>query len=113
MPSDDYASFGGGALKLKGGKVKKHKKKKDKGADLGKSLSIGESSSRTADGRRKEIAEDDDRKTGTGTSGSDDEKNAGSRAAPQTEAERRFAEARRKKVGAPCSSPSPPPPLRR
>ncbi|KAF7541238.1 hypothetical protein G7054_g668 [Neopestalotiopsis clavispora] len=48
MPSDDYVAFsGGGALKLKGGKVSKSKKKKkDKtaGAGLERALSTGESS---------------------------------------------------------------------
>ena len=47
MPSDDYASFsGGGALKLKGGKIGKNKKKKkDKASDLERSLSTGGSGS--------------------------------------------------------------------
>ncbi|ETS79906.1 hypothetical protein PFICI_07435 [Pestalotiopsis fici W106-1] len=44
MPSDDYTAFsGGGALKLKGGKVSKSKKKKkDKAAGLEHALSTGE-----------------------------------------------------------------------
>lgn len=44
MPSDDYASFsGGGALKLKGGKISKNKKKKkDKPSGLERSLSTGD-----------------------------------------------------------------------
>ncbi|KAF3021072.1 hypothetical protein E8E14_012814 [Neopestalotiopsis sp. 37M] len=57
MPSDDYVAFsGGGALKLKGGKVSKSKKKKkDKTAAAGleRALSTGESSA--AEGGNKEI----------------------------------------------------------
>jgi protein FAM32A len=42
MANDDYAFAGSGALKLKGGKVKKHKKKKDK-RSLETALSTGAS----------------------------------------------------------------------
>merc|ERR1712000_328208 len=38
MPSDDYATIGGGALKLKGAKVDKKKKKKKPKTDLEKNL---------------------------------------------------------------------------
>ncbi|SPN98991.1 uncharacterized protein DNG_02030 [Cephalotrichum gorgonifer] len=42
MPLDDYSSAGGGALRLKGAKVTKKKKKKDKGSSLEKALSGGD-----------------------------------------------------------------------
>ncbi|KAI0167788.1 hypothetical protein BJ166DRAFT_496065 [Pestalotiopsis sp. NC0098] len=55
MPSDDYTAFsGGGALKLKGGKVSKSKgkKKKDKtAAGLERALSTGDS----ADGSGRDV----------------------------------------------------------
>lgn len=109
MPSDDYASFGGGgALKLKGAKVKKHKKKrKDKGSDLEKALSTGETSSRTGgegpqvEGRDKE--EDEGGKeirSRDSSHGEEKEESEGGDANVnyKTEAERRFEEAKRKKV---------------
>jgi protein FAM32A len=97
MPSDEYSSFGKGALKLKGvggGKVKKHKKKEKKNSpDLERALATatGEPSSQqplSADKRRSESL--------AGHDGDDEDE------APvvshKTEAERRFEEARRKKV---------------
>ncbi|KAK6078339.1 hypothetical protein SCUP234_12726 [Seiridium cupressi] len=49
MPSDDYTSFkGAGALKLKGGKVSKPKKKKkdkERSSDLERALSTGDAPS--------------------------------------------------------------------
>lgn len=41
MPSGDYAITGGGALKLKGAKVQKKKKKRKDKSDLEKNLSTG------------------------------------------------------------------------
>lgn len=101
MPSDDYASFsGGGALKLKGGKIgKSKKKKKDKASDLERSLSTGGSGgeakldpdkkrakSKAIDDGRPEEAPEDDADEGL--------------ADHKTEAERRHEEAQRKKVRA-------------
>lgn len=49
MPSDDYTTVGGGgALKLKGAKVTKKKKRKDK-ADLEKNLGAGLSGKEVAE----------------------------------------------------------------
>ena len=100
MPSDEYASVGGGgALRLKGGKVKKHKKKKDKGSDLEKNLSTGESSKdlEVVKKRKSEEAEDDEATRAKPSEEPEEEEDS----VPQhrkTEAERRFEEARRKKV---------------
>lgn len=97
MPSDEYASAGGGALRIKGAKVKKHKKKKAK-SDLEKNLATGEPSSSSKD------AEAPDAEERGGAKGKE-ERDAGRREdeeAPsqrhKTEAERRFEEVRRKKL---------------
>ncbi|KAK3997572.1 hypothetical protein QBC44DRAFT_315115 [Cladorrhinum sp. PSN332] len=107
MPSSDYATVARGALKLKGGVpnaagVPKKKKKKSKSSsttDLEKNLSTGESKSpaapsppppetepadttTTATTKQQEFNDDDD---------NDDLKN-------KTEAERRFAEVKRKRL---------------
>jgi len=113
MPSDDYASFGGGALKLKGAKVKKHKKKrKDKGSDLEKALSTGETSSRTGgEGPERERRDREDGEEGkelrsrSSSHGEEKEESDGGDAnvSYKTEAERRFEEAKRKKVRTPTS----------
>jgi protein FAM32A len=102
MPSDDYSSFGKGALKLKGGggKVKKHKKKKDKGSDLEKALSTGEEPSGSKR-RDSENAGDKqiERRTGSRSRSpveQHDDEEAPVR--PKTEAERRFEEAKKRKV---------------
>ncbi|EON97663.1 putative duf1754-domain-containing protein [Phaeoacremonium minimum UCRPA7] len=97
MPSDEYASVG--ALRLKGGKVKKHKKKKDKGSDLEKNLSTGESSKdlEVVKKRKSEEAEDDEATRAKPSEEPEEEEDS----VPQhrkTEAERRFEEARRKKL---------------
>ncbi|KAI0123084.1 hypothetical protein BJ170DRAFT_687787 [Xylariales sp. AK1849] len=94
MPSDDYASFsGGGALRLKGGKINKTKKrKKGKPSDLERSLSTGEASEakeleenkkpgKSADGEEREAKEEEN--------GPVDYK---------TETERRHEEFKRKKM---------------
>lgn len=115
MPSDEYASFGGGgALKLKGAKVKKHKKKKDKVSDLERALSTGEtSSSPRAGGSAKPETEEPGREGedgkevvrsrdgsshGEGGKEEEDEDQRDSAVSYKTEAERRFEEAKRKKV---------------
>lgn len=97
MPSDEYTVFGKGALKLKGGggKVKKHKKKKDKGSDLEKALSTGETSGdhRDGDAGEKEIEK---RVKSKSPVEADDVEEGPVR--QKTEAERRFEEAKKKKV---------------
>lgn len=102
MPSDDYKSAGGGgALKLKGAgaKVKKHKKKKDKaeggGSDLEKALSTGGAG---ASSSSKTSSKDKRREEGSEEAGDDGSGSAQRPVAFKTEAERRFEEARRKKV---------------
>lgn len=99
MPSDEYSSFGKGPLKLKGGggKVKKHKKKKDKVPDLEKALSTGETTSgepRDSDAGEKQIEQ---RKKSKSPVQEDDDNEEGP-VRQKTEAERRFEEARKKKV---------------
>lgn len=86
MPADDYASVGGGgALKLKGGKVQKNKKKKkSKAPNLEQSLSAGDDSApRETDRTPRDDSKDVDEGTVT---------------EHKTEAERRHEEANRKKV---------------
>ncbi|KAJ4389174.1 hypothetical protein N0V93_006637 [Gnomoniopsis smithogilvyi] len=84
MPSDDYASAStGGALRIKGAKVKKNKKKKSGRSDLEKNLSTGEASS----SKKSEQAAGDE---------SIEEEAPSERR--KTEAERRFEEARKKKL---------------
>ncbi|KAM0276462.1 hypothetical protein ACHAQH_006727 [Verticillium albo-atrum] len=97
MPSDLYASVGGG-LKLKGAKVGKPKKKKKEKTDLEKNLSGGESS--TAVTKRNPATEDENNETKKdGDERIEDteerEEESGSR---KTEAERRFEERKRKKL---------------
>lgn len=111
MASGEYSTYGGGALRLKGTKVKKHnKKKKDKESGLEKALSTGESSSRPDDDRLEEARQDKEdgdgketRSRGRSYGGEKSEGEGGD--APvtyKTESERRFAEARRKKVRPPA-----------
>lgn len=76
MPSDEYKSAGGGALRIKGAKVKKHKKKKDKSA-LEKNL---------AEPKKEEPQE------------KDEDEEAEPSTSRKTEAERRFEEARKKRL---------------
>lgn len=82
MPSEEYKSAGGGALRIKGAKVKKHKKKKDKTA-LEKSLAEPkkEESEDKEEAREVEEAEGDEPPR-----------------SHKTDAERRFEEARRKRL---------------
>lgn len=94
MPSDDYASFGGGgALKLKGGKVSKGKKKrKDKPSDLERALSAGESS------KTKELADDERHEKDADRPKDEEEVGQEPVTEYKTDAERRHEEYKRKKV---------------
>ncbi|OTA61023.1 DUF1754-domain-containing protein [Hypoxylon sp. EC38] len=86
MPADEYASIGGGgALKLKGGKVQKTKKKKKT-----KTLNLERALSTEDDSSAKEVAR----------SRLDDGKDEGGMDVDErkTEAERRHEEANRKKM---------------
>ncbi|KAI1498477.1 hypothetical protein F5X99DRAFT_321833 [Biscogniauxia marginata] len=94
MPSDDYASVGGsGALKLKGAKVQKaKKKKKDKStSNLERSLSSQPDLAATQD--PTEPREDD-----ASESNKPQESDGEHAAEYKTEAERRHEEASRKKM---------------
>lgn len=95
MPSDEYASASGGALRLKGAKVEKHKhkhkhkKSKDDSRDkrakhAEEELARGEATGSASEGRKKNKAKKE---------GDDDDPYA-----RMTEAERRFLEAQDKKV---------------
>lgn len=105
MPADEYKSFGSGALKLKGvsgSKVKKSKKKKQQ-SDLEKNLSTGEAASTSSSLVKAEDRTEEGKQLRRSPSGAEDGDSGGD-AAPtavrqfKTEAERRFEEARRKKV---------------
>lgn len=110
MPSDEYASAGGGALRIKGAKVKKHKKKKAK-SDLEKNLSTGEPSSSSSK-KDPTAAQEDADEHAAAAGGVDDDDDARKGEARRgdgyegpshtksrkTEAERRFEEVRRKKL---------------
>ena len=91
MPSDEYKSAGGGALRIKGAKVKKNKtKKKNKEkTDLEKNLATSDSSKEPrAEDEAEQAAENED----------EVEVEVGPSRAHRTDAERRFEEARRKKL---------------
>lgn len=108
MPSDDYTAFsGGGALKLKGGKVSKSKgkKKKDKttAAGLERALSTGDSADGSARDvekaagkkkHRKDPQDEDERPAQEEEEGDGDEP-----VEYKTEAQKRHEEYKRKKVG--------------
>jgi protein FAM32A len=104
MPSEEYSSFGKGALKLKGGgsKVKKHKKKKkDTGSDLEKALSTGEPSSReNGQDAGNAVEKKRSKRTDSASPGAEDRQSDGEAPAvrQKTEAELRFEEAKKKKV---------------
>lgn len=90
MPTDEYKSAGGGALRIKGAKVKKSKKKsKKEKSDLEKNLATRESPS-TKDPKAEDEPEQ------AVENGEDD--NAEPTTDHKTEAERRFEEARKKKL---------------
>jgi protein FAM32A len=109
MPSDEYSSVARGPLKLKGaGGVTKKKKKKDKDrnktTDLEKNLSTGGDKTATkdtpdrpreqddADKPRRSASQDLERQDQAEKAGEEEETEL------KTEAERRFAEAKRKRV---------------
>lgn len=93
MPADEYASVGGG-LRLKGAKVSKPKKKKNKDkSDLEKNLSTGEEGPSSV-ALEKKPREPSEEKQGPKEEGSGDERDA----PRKTEAEKRFEERKRKKV---------------
>lgn len=95
MPSDEYASAGGGALRIKGAKVKKHKKKKVK-SDLEKNLATGEASS-SKDAEAQGEQEGEQQSEGEKKKQEENQDEAPPRS-HKTEAERRFEEVRRKKL---------------
>ncbi|KAH8887449.1 DUF1754-domain-containing protein [Thozetella sp. PMI_491] len=97
MPADEYAfSGGGGALRLKGAKVKKHKKKKDKGSDLERNLSTSGNSSSALEKRGRHDGENDG-PTNTEAGQAADEEDSAPKV-HKTEAERRLEEAKQKKL---------------
>lgn len=92
MPSDDYASAStGGALRIKGAKVKKHKKKKAGKSDLEKNLSTGEAASSSSSSKPPKSEEPTEADAPTAVEEAPSERR-------KTEAERRFEEARRRKL---------------
>ncbi|KAL7945603.1 hypothetical protein V8C42DRAFT_323631 [Trichoderma barbatum] len=101
MGSDDYKAMGGGALKLKGAKVSKKKKKAAK-SDLEKNLSTGhdaalvkkdsdDTSTRSRD--KKKSREDDHRSNEDGEDKEEDQP-----VVLKTESERRYEETRKKRL---------------
>lgn len=98
MPLDDYASLGGGALRLKGGKVTKKKKKKEKGG-LEKALSGGETAVVKAGEEGEKLKKDRKRKDEREGEGKGEEEERP--VVRKTEAERRIDELKRKRVGYP------------
>lgn len=104
MPLDDYASAGGGALRLKGAKVTKKKKKKDKGG-LEKALSGGDGALVKAERGEGSEKRKKDRKDGEEEAEADEEEDRP--IVRKTEAEKRLEELKRKRVGLwslwPCS----------
>ncbi|KAL7790887.1 hypothetical protein V8C37DRAFT_383531 [Trichoderma ceciliae] len=101
MGSDDYNAIGGGALKLKGAKVSKKKKKTAK-SDLEKKLSgvdegalIKRDNGHTPKDRRgkQKSPVDEDRTREDG-----EERETDGPVVPKTESERRYEEARKKRL---------------
>lgn len=93
MPSDDYAAIGGGALRLKGAKVQKKKKKKRSKTDLEKNISKGDDN---ADARGIDDHGDDGPKKAVAEQGEPEDDEAP--AVPKTESERRYEEVKKKRV---------------
>lgn len=95
MPSDDYAltSGGGGALKLKGAKIDKKKKKKRVKTDLEKNLTTGDdaASSRELVANKKDASEDAEGRV-------EGDEEDGTSAAQKTESERQYEETKKKRV---------------
>lgn len=104
MPSDDYTSVARGPLKLKGAKVTKHKKKskKDKektSSDVERALTTTTSGDDAAPDADTEKRLDPRDKREKRTSGEEErEKQEEEEDDTKTEAERRFAELKRKRV---------------
>ena len=95
MASDEYSVVsGGGALKLKGAKVQKKKKKKDK-SSLEKVIATGEKGVVKKSNLPAEEGKADDKD-------SDDERPA----VQKTESERRHEETKRKRVSPPSQYPA-------
>ncbi|KAK9774195.1 hypothetical protein SCAR479_09059 [Seiridium cardinale] len=99
MPSDDYTSFkGAGALKLKGGKVSKPKKKKkdkERSSDLERALSAGDAPS------GNELEKPTSKKPTKGDDGGPEEEPVEEEDEPteyKTEAQKRHEEYKRKKM---------------
>jgi protein FAM32A len=128
MPSDDYASIARGPLKLKGGAgVTKKKKKKDKAktkssTDLERNLSAGvednsenalalSESTRSPRDAPPEDEGDERRRSASNDRQQRDEPGEREEDESKTESERRFAEAKRKRVRLVFSPPTHPPPL--
>ncbi|PSR90803.1 hypothetical protein BD289DRAFT_365600 [Coniella lustricola] len=120
MPLDEYASASaGGALRIKGAKVKKHKKKKTGKSDLEKNLSTGggggDASSSSSTRKRKDDEQDaafdedptareaQEEETATTEDQDNDNNNdhtpsSSSYRGHKTETERKFEEVRRKRL---------------
>lgn len=99
MPSGDYAAIGGGALKLKGAKVQKTKKKKRKDkSDLEKNLSGGETSEVVKTNTETTPADAQDAHPSQRNSNNDDDDDEEAPELRKTEAERRYEEVKRKRV---------------
>ncbi|CAN8095599.1 unnamed protein product [Discula destructiva] len=95
MPADDYASAStGGALRIKGAKVKKHKKKKTGKSELEKALSTGGDPSASSSSSSSKPAKEAEEPTEDGERQPEPPQTE----RRKTEAERRFEEARRRKL---------------
>ncbi|KAH6611272.1 hypothetical protein Trco_001292 [Trichoderma cornu-damae] len=103
MGSDDYKAIGGGALKLKGAKVSKKKKKAAK-SGLQKNLSGGDEGAPVKkdgdDGAPKHGRDkrNDPKGDEDGKREDDEERQDDGPAVPKTESERRHEEARKKRL---------------
>ncbi|RMJ19802.1 hypothetical protein CDV36_000459 [Fusarium kuroshium] len=96
MASDDYTAVGGGgALKLKGSKVHKKKKKRDKKTDLEKNLDTGKREGPDPDRKKKnkEVVNDDEEQQPREEEEEDDRPQA-----QKTEAEKRHDEIKKKRL---------------
>ncbi|KAL8288853.1 hypothetical protein RB597_000774 [Gaeumannomyces tritici] len=102
MAGDDYTVAGGGGLRLKGAKVKKHKKKsKDKSAAadrLDKALSSGDAAAADDDAAAKALVVGSAGKESRRKDGGEEDDDGAQPVQYKTEAQRRFEEAKRKKL---------------
>ncbi|KAG5913654.1 hypothetical protein E4U42_000952 [Claviceps africana] len=101
MPSGDYTAVGGGALKLKGAKVQKNKKKRKANNDLEKNLSGGDTDDvvktkkkSTPDDAQNSADQDVDRQEQASKDVQEEEVSE----VRKTEAERRYEEVKRKRL---------------